>query len=394
MNHVDLLFILTLAIAIGWFLGQRDKKKRKKNNALPPMPRDYWLGLNYLLDEQHDQAIEMFAKALKEDDQAIETHLALGSLFRRRGEVDKAITIHEKILKNLVVDEDCFLRVQLELARDYFTAGLLDRAEDILQKIISTSLPIRYTALENLLAIYQQQKDWHQALSTAQMLLQQDKAQKYTKLIAHFHCELATKAFSKNDYLVTRMHLNEAVRFDPYSVRASLLLGQLEYQLGNYEKAIHVYKQIETQDPIFLSESVPLIAQCFDHLGKENDLLAYLKHCVQKNAALSILQALIERLRKQSGDYVAADFISTQLKNNPSLSGLQQLLALHLDQADGKTQEDLKALYQLTQQLMEQNPKYCCHQCGFSGKKMHWVCPTCKQWGTVKPLQGIEGKKN
>lgn len=394
MNHIALLLMLTIAIGIGWFLGRRDKKKYQVTHALPPMPRDYWLGLNYLLDEQHDQAIEMFVKALAEDDQAIETHLALGSLFRRRGEVDKAITIHEKILEKVNLNEDYFLRVQLELARDYFKAGLLDRAEDILQKIALTPKSIKYVALEDLVVIYQQQKDWHQAILVAEQLAQQPQYEKYTILIAHFYCELATKALTKNDYLVARAHIKEALRWDAKSVRSSLLLGQLEYQLGNYEEAIIVYKQIEKQDPVFLPESIPLIVQCFDHLQHEKELLDYLKLCLQKNTAPSIMQLFVERLRKQSGDHVAAEFVAHQLKSNPSVKGLQQLLELHVDHAEGNTLESLNVLRQLTLQLSENKPKYCCKHCGFSGKKLHWVCPTCKQWGTVKPLQGIEGDKH
>lgn len=387
MNHIGLLLVLTTAVAIGWFLGRYDKKKYDGAHTLPPMPRDYWLGLNYLLDEQHDQAIEMFIKALAEGDQAIETHLALGSLFRKRGEVDKAISIHKKILEKVNTNEDYFLRVQLELARDYFKAGLLDRAEEILQKIITTPKNIKYTALEDLIVIYQKQKDWHQAILIAELLAHQPQYDKYRVLAAHFYCELATKALTKSDYLVARVNIKEALQWDSLSVRASLLLGQLEYQLGHYEEAITAYKKIENQDPLFLPESLPLIAQCFDHLHYEKELLDYLKHCLQKNKAISIVQLFVEQLRKQSGDHEAAEFIIHQLKSNPSVKGLQQLLELHIEHAEGNTRESLNTLRQLTLQLSENKSNYRCQHCGFFGKKLHWVCPTCKQWGTVKPLQ-------
>jgi lipopolysaccharide biosynthesis regulator YciM len=385
MNEL-LLLLFVMAIAIGWYLGKREFKR--KPEIL--MSKDYWIGVNHLLNEQHDEAIDAFIKALRVDDDVLETQLALGGLYRKRGEVDKAIAVHQKLLDQLDGDDkNTRATIELELARDYLKAGLLDRAETLFQQLGAGSFH-QVVALEHLLAIYQQEKDWHQAIAIVNTLVQYKDFPQSGELIAHFNCELAIQALAIKDYFVARVTINAALDADANSVRASLLLGQLEYQLQHYQAAIDAFVRIEMQDPWLVSESLPTLLASFDHTHDEEALMEYLQRCLEKAPSIGVIQAMLDRLPEIHANLEAVELLVAQLKSHPSLAGFKQLLDLHISHSEGIAREQLIRLRESLLQKIQTVAGYCCKQCGFTTKKLQWLCPSCKQWGTVKSLQALK----
>jgi|TARA_Y100000310_G_scaffold338250_1_gene427367 lipopolysaccharide biosynthesis regulator YciM len=389
-----LLYVLILvAIAIGWWWGRRERKSQVSNDH-QKLSRNYFQGLNYLLNEQPDRAISTFIQALEVNSDTIETHLALGSLLRRRGEVDKAVSVHQNLLARPQLNRETSHYVQLELARDYFLAGLLDRAEKLLLDLIEESGDAREPGLQLLVEIYQQERDWQKAIDVASKLPSKGSdGNTVRRSLAHLHCELCQVALDEGDYRLAKEQIVSAFGHDNNCVRASLLMGRLEYQLDHMKDAIKALKKIRVQNGTFVPESLDLLSRCYQQDGgNQKGLRDYLHQCLDETPAISIVLALAKSIREDQGDEAMARFISDHLKKNPTIRGLTQLIDLHIDNAHGIARENLAILRSFTEALVADKPVYRCEECGFSGKKLHWLCPSCKRWGSVIPIYGLEGE--
>lgn len=384
INFISLL--VPVAAFSGWMLGRTSKPQLTSSKAIS---RDYLIGLNYLLNEQPDKAVDIFIKMLEVDSETVETHLALGNLFRRRGEVERAIRIHQNLIARPHLDKSQRTQALLALGRDYMLAGVLDRAERLFHEVYETG---EYSAesLRFLLDIYQQEKDWEQAILIAQKLEVCSNQSKQTD-IAHYYCELAIDARVKVSSDSAFRNLKRALSVDKACVRACLLQGEWEQEAGNYKAAIRAYKRVKEQDPDFLSEIIHPLVECYQKLGNEEELIAYLQECLREHPRISIVLVLSERLQHWHGDKVAEEFVASQLKQRPSLRGLKRLIDLQMNLTQGNTRQKLHVLNNLTDQLLEDKPVYRCGHCGFAGKVLHWLCPSCKLWNTVKPIHGLEG---
>lgn len=387
---VELLFLLLPVAALsGWLLGRRDV--RDGGRQFSSLSSDYFKGLNYLLNEQPDKAIEVFIHMLEVDSDTVDTHFAVGSLFRRRGEVDRAIRIHQNLIARPTLSRQQRDQALYELGTDYMRAGLLDRAESLFQELVNESPAYRPQALRQLLDIYQQEKDWHKAVAIGQRL-QGMGSDGVGPVIAQFFCEQAEQALMLGERSEALRLVRRALAEDRNCVRATLLEGRIELDNGAYKSAVRVLRRVEQQNPAYLPEVLAPLQEAFVQQGRVGEMIAYLRDMLARHGGISIMLALAELIHQQQGEKEAAVFVVNHMRGHPSVRGMERLIALKLHTSDGQARDDLLVLKDLTDKLLESKPVYCCSQCGYSGKNLSWQCPSCKQWNTIKPIHGIEGE--
>lgn len=381
-----LWFLLPVAAASGWWMARRQTPRRGEKNTAELFP-DYFKGLNYLINEQPDKAIEVFVKMLEVDSETVETHLALGVLFRRRGEVDRAIRIHQNLIARPALSKEQRSQALLELGLDYMRAGLLDRAENLFLDYIGIHGE-GVAALRALCDIYQQEKDWNKAIAMAQRL-EEATGKRLNAVIAQYYCELAEQARQHHDDSQAMQMVKRALSSDPACVRATILQGDMEREGGHCKSALKTYKGVEMQDADFLPEIMPAIIDCYRTLGKTDEMIDYLKQIAQKHDGLASVRALSEILRYRQGERDAMAFVMEQLNRRPTLAGVISLVDLYIADDKEDTNENLVVIKNMLEKIQEQKSLYRCNHCGFSGRSIHWQCPGCKSWGSVKPVQGM-----
>ena len=386
----DLLWLLLpVAAASGWIMAKRSLQKTNQSRSRD-FSSDYFQGLNFLLNEQPDKAIEVFIRMLEVDSDTVETHLALGNLFRRRGEVDRAIRIHQNLIARPTLSKMQRSAALLELGQDYMRAGWLDRAESLFDELLENNLHT-LPALRHLLDIYQQEKEWDKAITVARRL-DNESGQTMKPMIAQFHCEQAEAALKKGDENIAGQLLKRALGYDKRCVRASLLQGRMAMRADNCKAALKAFRQVEEQDIEYLPEILDQVQQCYLKLDSVESFKEYLRGIIGRYSGATPVLMLADLLSSTQGDVVAAEFVTEQVRKRPSIRGLGRLIDLNLSNSTGKGKEDLQILRDLVQQLLSNKPIYKCSHCGFAGKSLHWQCPGCKEWNTVKPIHGIEGE--
>ncbi|MGE0081085.1 MAG: lipopolysaccharide assembly protein LapB [Thiohalomonadaceae bacterium] len=387
---LELLFLLLPFAALsGWWIG-RNGRTTQGLKASRELSQGYLQGLNYLISEQPDKAIEVFVRMLDVDSDTIETHFALGSLFRRRGEVDRAIRIHQNLIARPALSVSQRNHALYELGRDYFAAGLLDRAENLFVELANDP-EFRGRALVQLQAIYQQEKEWDKAIEVADRLGYVDSGS-LGPTIAHYHCELAEKAMQNGERERATRLVKRALSVDRHCVRASLLEAELELGRDQAKAALKALARIEHQDPEFISESLDLLQRAYQRAGKPAQFIAHLEHLFDAFPSTSVALAYTESVRAREGAQAAAAMLTEQLRAHPSLWGLLQLIGMKLEDPRPESRDDILLVQELLTKYLESKPRYRCKSCGFVTKALHWQCPGCKQWNTVKPIQGFEGE--
>ncbi len=387
---IELLWLLLpVAAASGWFAAQRNVRFKPTSSNFN-LSSDYFKGLNYLLNEQPDKAIDVFVKLIDVDSDTVETHLALGALFRRRGEVDRAIRIHQNLIARTTLSAQQRALAAVELAQDYQRSGLLDRAEILFIELTRSSDHQVY-AYRQLLDIYQQEHEWEKAIETAKAL-NKVSGENVNPLIAHYYCEIAETARHQSLRDTALKAIKNALAVDSHSVRASLLEGKLALDACDKQAAIRAFQRIEQQDATYLSEVIAPLKQCYQDIGQESEFKKFLHYILECYGGITPMLVLANMLQNETNGQQAADFIVKQLHKRPSVRGLDHLLDLALSRSANITYEHLLLLKDMTNQLLKNKPIYKCNHCGFMGKTLHWQCPSCKQWNTIKPIQGIEGE--
>ena len=376
--------LLLLAAATGWWLGVRQSKASSTGSA-GQLSSDYFAGLNFLLNEQPDKAIDVFIKMLEVNSDTVETYLALGNLFRRRGESDRAIRIHQNLIARPALSKDQRNQALFELGKDYMRAGFLGRAENLFQELIDDKIH-RVPALKNLLDIYQQERDWDKCMATARKIESSSGYRMGTE-IAQYCCELALVALKSNDQKGAMKLLKRALSNDKNCVRANILIGNIEKDNDNFKAAIRAYKQVENQDAAFISEILESMVECYQAMSKIDEMADYLNHVLNQYPGMTPVVALSEVTRLQKNEQAAAEQIVQTLKKTPSIMGLNQLIKLSLMNSDAQHRDQLTMLQEITERLIDDHPVYKCSNCGFSGKRLYWQCPTCRQWCMVKPIR-------
>ncbi len=389
MDMVLLYLLLPVAAASGWWIGRRGSY-RSPDATQPTFSADYFKGLNFLLNEQTDKAIDVFVKMLEVDSETVETHLALGNLFRRRGEGDRAIRIHQNLIARPSLSKSQRALALFELGQDYLRAGLLGRAETLFEELLEQE-NFRAEALEKLLDIYQQEKDWEKAIHVARRIEAQT-GKRMNALVAQFYCELGDGLRATGDLRAAGKMAKHALGHDRSCVRASLLQAAVDKSRGNHKAAIKSLKQVEQQDADFLPEVIGPLLSCYQGLGKFNEAEQYLSHLLERHRGITPLLALAELLEQRDGERVASERIVAFLRQRPSVRGLDRLIELQLENSAGAARENLLILKELTRLLLENKAPYRCTHCGFKAKTLQWQCPGCKQWATVRPVQGVVGE--
>lgn len=391
MAYELLWLLLPVAAASGWFAAsrsQRPKPERRDDGALSRS--EYFRGLNYLLNEQPDKAIEVFVRMLEVDSDTVETHMALGNLFRRKGEVDRAIRIHQNVVARSGLSMEERGEALLELGQDYMRAGLLDRAEGLFKEL-ADSQHFRGRALQRLTEIYQQEKDWDQAVeSTRQLELATGRS--YNHVISHYYCEKAEAAARRGARDEALESVKSALDISSQCVRASMVEGRIHRENGDLRSALRAYLRVERQSPEYLPEVIGPLSDCFMALGKPEEMNDYLEYVLERYGGITATLTLANLKAAGEGEKASIAFLTDEMRRRPSVRGLDHLIGLALEHVDGRAREYLLILKDLTNKLLEDRPVYKCDHCGFSGKTLHWQCPSCKNWGSVKPIQGVEGE--
>ena len=382
---------LLLALAIGFWQGYRYGKKRHRKASLN-INDQYFQGLNFLLNEEPDAAIDTFINALDVNSETLETHLALAKLLRKRGEVDRAIRIHQNLLARPGLARDQLQQAQYELATDFAKAGLLDRAEGLLTTLVDQEGPFQIPGLKRLLEVYQDEKEWQQGLQVLQRLGGSRFSKNFDQwapIRAHFCCELAEQAIIKQNHDGARQWLRQALGFDKQNVRANLLSGRLEIATGNPQKGVAQLQKVAESHPDYLAELLPFLAEGFQQLQALPRYRNWLETVYQNHPMPAIACGLADVVAQLEGERAAAEFIAADVREHPSGMGLHQLLDYYLHFADGTTREHLASLQTVMRRIISRSANYQCRHCGFRGQKLHWLCPSCKHWGTIKPVRDV-----
>ena len=376
------LLALPLFFSLGWLAARVDLKQLLAESTA--LPAAYFKGLNFLITNQHDKAIEAFSEAVQANTDSLELHFALGSLFRKRGEVDRAIHLHLSLLDKKDLEPQQKLAVTAELAQDYLKAGLLDRAEELFESLDDDRY--RQPALRALLEIYVREREWERAIKAATEL-ERLSGVPFRVEVAHYYCEMAVKSKLANDLHTARFELEQALNANKNCVRANVLLGDMEAEADAHKEAISTWRRIEFQQPEYLGLIAPKLLNSYRALNQTADGLALLQTYLQNYKLASLINVLYEATLAENGPESAAILARTELIKMPSLSVLDQLLQArtialkqHNNNSENTTFNDIQLMQQTVRHAIGNKTAYHCVQCGFKAKYHHWQCPACNAW--------------
>ncbi|MEY4732206.1 MAG: hypothetical protein RLZZ464_272 [Pseudomonadota bacterium] len=377
--ELDLTWILLglpMAFGLGWLASRLDLRQLRIANR--QAPRAYFKGLNYLLNEQQDQAIDAFIEAVQNDPDTSELHFALGNLFRRRGEYDRAVRVHEHLLSRADLSNADRQRAQHGLALDYLKAGLLDRAEEALRKLEAT--PYEGQARLARLAIYERSREWPEAALVARLLENSGEAN-FGVRMAHYLCEQAREAVQQGDAPKALTLLTQAAHNTPEAPRPRILLGQLQLAQGQAQAAFDtlsvLFERNDAAAPLAASSLVKAAQTAQVSVKALNVLQAFYakQPCIDVLEAMALLesgdpsaaatshQRYLDHLQKQPSLMAATRWLNGQASQEPLPAPVQ------------------KALEQATRPLA----RYRCAACGFEAKEHFWHCPGCQAWDSYPP---------
>ncbi|MBB3639699.1 MULTISPECIES: lipopolysaccharide assembly protein LapB [Variovorax] len=376
-----LLISLPVAFVLGWLASRFDIRQLKLENR--QAPKAYFRGLNFLLNEQQDQAIDAFIEAVQNDPDTQELHFALGNLFRRRGEYQRAVRVHEHLLGRGDLSRSDRERAQHALAQDFLRAGLLDRAEAALQKLEGT----RYEneARLALLAIYERSREWAQAADVAQKLDESDQAS-YSTRRAHHLCEQATERVAAGDLPGAEKLLAQAVELAPQAPRPAIDTANLQLRKGEASAAFDTLVALSDTAPLALPLYAAALQQAAVAAHREADALELLQRRYVESPSIDVLEALMALGGKPSAtaeepNPTPRDGYIAHLAQQPSLVAASRWLAGERFEHEQFHPQVQRALDQATRPLM----RYRCAACGFEAHQYFWHCPGCQAWDSYPP---------
>ncbi len=371
------LLTLPFFFGLGWLAARIDIGQLLTETST--LPASYFRGLNFLISEQPDKAIEAFTEALKADSDTLELHFALGSLFRRTGEMDRAIRLHQGLLEREELAEPQRLMALAELAQDYLKAGLFDRAEEIFIKLTET----RYanSALRALLEIYVREKEWLQAINVAERL-EALTGRPLRMEIAQFHCELAQQQILLGQLEPGRTNLADALEVNRACVRANVMLGDLAAAASDYQQALAAWRAVELQDPEYIEIVAQRMMANWRSLGKTDEGLQWLQEVVRKYQLAETAQTLFEATLDLKGPEAAYRMAHEEAEQSPTLTALDRLLQAKVS---GMPDGDLRLVMGAIREHLEKTAFHRCTTCGYTARQFHWHCPSCSEWETFPP---------
>jgi lipopolysaccharide assembly protein B len=379
------LLALPVFFGMGWVAARIDIKSLLSESR--SLPSSYFRGLNFLLNEQPDKAIESFLQVAKENPQTVELQFALGSLFRRRGEVDRAIRMHQDLMNREDLPAEQRREASFELAQDFFKAGLLDHAEQVLAKLaeVDSSPEVH----RHLLDIYIQEKDWEKAIGVAKKLEVSAK-RNYQKEIANYYCELAITDHVHGRAAPALQNLDRALEANRKCVRANLLRGEWLAAEGRHDAAIDAWKSIESQDPAYFGLAAEGMVESYKALGNLGEGLQLLRGLQYRYPALDLLNVVYQATAEHEGDEAAWRLVRDEVRRNPTLVGLDHLIDAELVRAPPERRQDLQLMKNLVHSHAQALAVYLCSNCGFKARQFFWQCPACGGWESFAPRRTAE----
>ncbi|MGV2288968.1 lipopolysaccharide assembly protein LapB [Trinickia sp. YCB016] len=374
------LLIIPVAFAFGWIAARYDLKTLLSESS--NLPRSYFRGLNFLLNEQPDQAIDAFIEVVKLDPETIELHFALGNLFRRRGETDRAIRVHQNLLGRADLPVSERDHALFELGQDFLKAGLLDRAEETFGRLESGDYALG--AQRALLTIYEIEKDWNKSIETAGRL-ETMGAEPLDKEIAHFHCELAQEALQQKKPAEAAEQLELALKANPQNVRATILAGDVKAAGGDHAGAIAEWQRVEEQNASYLPLVAEKLMKAYAALGRAAEGADLLTSYVDRYPSNDLLDVAYQHVADLRGSEAAHTLARTQMQKSPNLAGMTRLLEAQIAAADDQRRSELELMRTLIKQRTKNLPRYTCQNCGFRARLFYWQCPGCSGWETYAP---------
>jgi lipopolysaccharide biosynthesis regulator YciM len=379
------LLALPVFFGMGWIAARVDLKSLLSESRA--MPSSYFRGLNFLLNEQPDKAIESFLQVAKENPQTVELQFALGSLFRRRGEVDRAIRMHQDLVNREDLPADERRQASLELAQDYFKAGLLDHAEQVLARM--AEVDPTPDVHRQLLDIYIQEKDWAKAIGAAKKL-EVSARRNYQREIANYYCELAITEHVHGRDPEAQAYLGQALEVNRKCVRANVLRGEWLARAGRHADAIEAWKAIESQDPAYFGLAAEGMVESYRAMGQPGEGLTLLRGLQHRYPGLDLLNIVYQATSEHEGDEAAWRLVRDEVRRNPTLVGLDRLIDAELVRAPPERRQDLQLMKDLVHSHAQALAVYLCSNCGFKARQFFWQCPACGGWETFPPRRTAE----
>lgn len=410
--EIEWLLVLPLFFALGWLAAQWDSRKRAQESK--KLPKSYFQGLNHLLDQEPDKAIDALIDVTRMDTGTVDLYFALGHLFTQRGEVERGIRVYQSLIERPDLSEAPRLSATFKLGNAFLSGGLFDRAEQCFIQLIGT--PHEVEARQQLIHIYQSQQEWQQAIAMVQALkdgLQRDLSPNHSASVAdkhnsqasmlslslvHFHCELALEAMRRQDWVVADTELQAALSERSNSIRAQSLKGQWYALQGRHAEALRVWQDLAQAQ----AEAIPLLVnemmKSYVALNRGAEGVEYLYQQALDTGSIDVLDAWLIA-QNQYGDGAQSLLRLDQLfTRHPSLNALNQLLNARIKEEEVGTEDERSkaALIRgLIQKQVKQLSRYRCTQCGFEAAHYYWQCPACTRWETYPPkrLEEIENIK-
>ncbi len=391
---VDLMVVSLAAVSgglAGW-LTSRIRTRRRNSKKLDKLNHRYFKGLNYLLNDESDKAIDVFIKLAETSQETFEPQLALGNLYRRKGEVDRAIRLHQSLISQPNLPESYRTRALLAIGKDYMSAGLLDRAEVLFSELVEIEAHTP-EALMALCDIYQQEQDWLEAIRTSTRY-EAVSGRSMQVEVSHFYCEIADQSLLEGHVEKAVNDLNSALRVDPCCVRAHLSFAAIHESNKAWDKAIDSYHQAIACDATYLPEFINRLAECYRQQNDLQRMEADFLKLAEEYHGVSLILTLAEHYLNTRGVDFASEYIEQQLQKRASIKGLNALIELNLSRLEESEREQshYNVLHNLIDQLLQNKPNLRCRKCGFGAQSLHWQCPSCKSWSTVKPIYGLDSE--
>lgn len=392
-----LWLLLPVAAAAGWFAARRSAAKDP--DAFWDHAHNFHKGLNVLLNEQGDKSDDvLFANLEDLDRETAETHLALGNFYRRRGEVDRAIHLHERLMEKTELGDEVQAAARFELARDFESAGLLDRSEATFRELLESGYR-EEDACKSLMQLHEQERDWAQASEVAKRALALSEAAKNEERsdtlryrIAHYHCELAEDAFQSGYTDEAHRLLLEADSLYPNGARAQMALANAASDLGDWESAAGHFQKVEAAQPSLLPDIIEPWLKALGQLPSQGPLESFVKKISERKNAYSVVRATRQVIADRHGPELANRFFKDQMLKRPSLKGLRDWVSDQVAVARDSEKEKVQTIQSLLDDVIEDKAQYQCASCGFKGNQLHWRCPSCGNWDTVQTIIGAEGE--
>jgi lipopolysaccharide biosynthesis regulator YciM len=371
--------------ALGWIAARVDIKQLVSESR--SLPRGYFKGLNFLLNEQPDKAIDAFIEIVKLDPETAEMHFALGNLFRRRGETERAIRVHQNLLSRPDLPIEQQVHAQYELGMDYLKAGLLDRAEETFNLLVDTQYGVQ--ARRALLEIFQREKEWRRAITAAEGL-QESGAGAQHREIAQFYCELAQDALVHMQPADAMQLLDKALQADRKSVRATMLYGDAQTAQGDIEGALKTWRRVEQQSVPHVALVAARLMDGYRKVNRPQEGVNLLRSYLSEASSIDLIEVVFKAVIELNGVDAAKQLVVEELRRNPTLLGLDKLLEARLMDAPANVWEELSMVKNLVHGYTQKLARYQCSHCGFKARQYYWQCPGCSKWETYPPRRTEE----